>query len=102
MNMQAKDQLAVEASRLARGAPQLWAGLIAALDVLVADAQSDLLGSASNKILVAQGRAQQIMELRDVLAHAVARVNALEEKQNKMKYQQSLRPDTRTPTAFNV
>jgi hypothetical protein len=83
--IQPKDQLSLAAAQIARAAPKSWAEFLAVLATLTASAQHECMHAPSDKMQVAQGRAQQLTELGILFGDAISRANELEEKQRKMK-----------------
>ena len=69
------------AAHVARAAPRSWEELLQAMDTLVTGALHDCAAASSDRVGVAQGRAQQLIELRDLLGKCVRRAVELEEKQ---------------------
>jgi len=65
-----KDELQAVAARLSRAAPETWQAFIKAFDVYRAEAFDQCVQAPADKVLKAQGRAQQCVDLFSLFSTA--------------------------------
>lgn len=65
-----KDELATVAARLSRAAPNTWVEFIKAFEAYTTERKDGCVQAAADKVLLAQGRAQQCVELSSLLTSA--------------------------------
>lgn len=75
--------LILAAARVAHRAPQEWASLISALTAYANDKREECIRSPIEGLQVAQGRAQAISAVRDLLADCVNTANKIETRNQK-------------------
>ena len=71
-----RDELALVAARLSRAAPSTWDEFIKIFEAYTADRKDSCVQAPADKILLAQGRAQQCVELSSLFKNAIATANA--------------------------
>jgi hypothetical protein len=74
------DELSIVAARLSRAAPNMWEEFVKAFDVYAATVAGACVHAASDKVLNAQGRAQQCADLSSLLKNANQRATELAAK----------------------
>lgn len=75
-----KDELAIVAARLSRTAPNTWDDFIKAFEAYARERKDACVQAPADKVLVAQGRAQQCVELSSLFTNAIATANAAAQK----------------------
>lgn len=74
------DELALVAARLSRAAPNTWDEFIKAFEVYATVRKDSCVQAPADKVLLAQGRAQQCVELSSLFRNAIATANAATQK----------------------
>ena len=64
------DELMLAAARLSRAAPNMYAEFLKAFEVFTTQAKDSVVNAASDKVLLAQGRARSCVELLGHLTDA--------------------------------
>lgn len=72
------DHLTLAAARLARAAPTSWDDFLKALTAVGQERSELCIQAPADQVVLAQGRAQQLIELRTLFTNAVAQANRLE------------------------
>jgi hypothetical protein len=75
-----KDELALAAAHLSRAAPNSWADFVKAFEVYMRVRKDECVQAPADRVLLAQGRAQQCVELSSLFTNAVATANAATQK----------------------
>jgi len=65
-----KDELQAVAARLSRAAPETWQAFIKAFEVYTNEARDACVQAPADKVLKAQGRAQQCVDLSSLFSSA--------------------------------
>lgn len=66
-----KDELQAVAARLSRAAPETWQAFIKAFEVYTDEARDACVQAPADKVLKAQGRAQQCVDLSALFTTAI-------------------------------
>jgi len=67
-----KDELALTAAHLSRAAPSSWADFMKAFEAYTAERKDSCVQAPADRVLLAQGRAQQCVELSSLFTTAIA------------------------------
>jgi hypothetical protein len=74
------DELSAVAARLSRAAPNTWDEFIKAFEAYAAVRRDACVQAPADRVLIAQGRAQQCVELSSLFMNAIATANAATQK----------------------
>ena len=74
------DELALVAARLSRAAPNTWDEFMKAFEDYTAVRRDACIQAPADRVLLAQGRAQQCVELSSLFSKAIATANAAAQK----------------------
>lgn len=75
-----KDELATAAAYLSRAAPNKWVDFVKAFEAYAAERKDSCVQAPADRVLLAQGRAQQCVELSSLFMNAIATANAATQK----------------------
>lgn len=75
-----QDKLSVAVSRLQRANPNGWKDFMEAFEGVATAKTKECVQAPGDKVILAQGRAQQCADLLDLFANALARADALATK----------------------
>lgn len=66
-----KDELQAVATRLSRAAPETWQAFMKAFEVYTNEARDQCVHAPANRVLIAQGRAQQCVDLSSLFTETI-------------------------------
>jgi hypothetical protein len=75
-----KDELALAAAHLSRAAPNSWSDFVKAFEALTVERKDNCVQAPADRVLLAQGRAQQCVELSSLFTNAIATANEAKQK----------------------
>ena len=75
------DELALAAARLSRAAPNSWDDFVKAFEAFTGTRKDACIQAPADKVLLAQGRAQQCVELSSLFTNAIKTASDMAAKQ---------------------